>query len=66
MEYLKRQSAIATDVNQPEPQQSWPEELFERDAECKTQDLQKTDLAYRDALATLSPCYEALLSEVSR
>ena len=30
MEYLKSQNAIATDVNQPEPQGTWPEELFER------------------------------------
>ena len=30
MEYLKSQNAIATDVNQPEPQRAWPAELFER------------------------------------
>jgi len=29
-EYLKSQNAIATDVNQPEPQRTWPTELFER------------------------------------
>jgi hypothetical protein len=29
MEYLKNQNAIATDVNQSEPQQAWPAELFE-------------------------------------
>jgi hypothetical protein len=30
MEYLKNQGAISTDVNQPEPQQAWPAELFGR------------------------------------
>jgi hypothetical protein len=29
MEYLKNQNAIATDVNQPEPQRAWPGALFE-------------------------------------
>ena len=28
MEYLKRQNAIATDVNQSEPRQQWPADLF--------------------------------------
>ena len=29
MEYLKRQNAIATDVNQSEPRQQWPADLFQ-------------------------------------
>ena len=29
MEYLKNQNAIATDVNQPGPQRTWPMDLFE-------------------------------------
>jgi Ribbon-helix-helix protein len=29
MQYLKNQNAIATDMNQPEPQRAWPAELFE-------------------------------------
>jgi predicted transcriptional regulator len=29
MEYLKRQNAIAADVNPPESQRTWPTELFE-------------------------------------
>ncbi len=30
MAFLKNQNAIVTDVNRPEPQLTWPAELFER------------------------------------
>jgi hypothetical protein len=45
MEYLKSQNAIGADVNQPEPQRTWPTELFERQRlECNAINKEKKNM----------------------